>query len=130
MTVPLSTTSRPELPPFLLDFGYVVYGRVDYRSVTLTNVSHPLISFTTTHGSLHNTGFSVDIGERVKNLPGAPDNESIEFSVKFDPASVRCSLGKVEAQLPFNVSIILKIVFIFHCHCLCSLLEVLFIGCT
>ena len=95
---------RPELPPFLLDFGYVVYGCVEYRSVTLTNVSYPLISFTMVHGSLHNTGFSVDIVERVKNLPGAPDCESIDFNVKLDPASVHCPLGKVEARLPFNVS--------------------------
>ena len=97
---------RPELPPFLLDFGCVVYGCVEYRSVTLTNVSYPLISFTMARASLNNTGFSVDIGERVKNLPGAPDCESIDFNVKLDPASVRCPLGKVEARLPFNVSTI------------------------
>ena len=92
------------MPPFILDFGYVVYGCVDCHSVTLTNIGYPLISFTMAHGSLQNTGFSVDIGERVKNLPGAPDCESIEFNVKFDPASVRCPLGKVKAQLPFTVS--------------------------
>lgn len=83
----------------------MVYGCVEYRSVTLTNVSNPLISFTTAHATLSNTGFSVDIGERVKNLPGAPDCESIDFNVKLDPASVHCPLGKVEARLPFNVSI-------------------------
>ena len=85
----------------------MVYGCVEYHPVTLTNISYPSISFTTAHGSLHNTGFSIDIGERVKNLPGAPDNESIDFNVKFDPASVHCPLGKVEACLPFNVSILL-----------------------
>lgn len=103
---------RPELPPFILDFGYVVYGCVDYRSVTLTNIGYPLISFTTAHGSLHNTGFSVDIGERVKNLPGAPDCENIEFNVKFDPASVHCPLGTVEARLPFNVSVLVTSLYI------------------
>ena len=85
----------------------MVYGCVEYHPVTLTNINYPLISFTTAHGLLHNTGFSIDIGERVKNLPGAPDNESIDFNVKFDPASVHCPLGKVEARLPFNVSILL-----------------------
>jgi len=96
--------NRPEMPPFVLDFGYVVYGCIDHRSVTLTNVGYPLISFTSSHTTLNNTGFSVDIVERVKNLPGAPDCESIEFKVKFDPASVHCEMGKVEAHLPFNVS--------------------------
>ena len=87
----------------------MVYGCVEYRSVTLTNASYPVISFTTAHGSLHNTPFSVDIGERVKNLPGAPDCESIDFNVKLDPASVRCPLGKVVARLPFNVRTLLMI---------------------
>lgn len=105
----------------------MVHGCVEYHSVTLTNISYPLISFTTAHGSLHNTGFSVDIGERIKNLPGAPDCESIEFKVKFDPASVHCPLGKVEARLPFNVSIPVTYITYYYYHMYSSLV-VLFTG--
>ena len=94
---------RVTLPAYQLDFGYVVYGLVVSHPLILTNVGHCPVSFTTFHRSLEGTGFSVDLGERVRSLPGEPEPEGIEFSVRFDPAAVQCAEGRVEATLPFNV---------------------------
>ena len=95
---------RPSLPEFNLDFGYVVYGLVVSKLVLLTNIGHCPVSFTTAHTALERTGFSVDLGDRIRSLPGDPDYESIEFTVRFDPAAIRCPEGQVQALLPFNVS--------------------------
>ena len=96
---------RVTLPAYQLDFGYVVYGLVVSHPLILTNVGHCPVSFTTFHRSLEGTGFSVDLGERVRSLPGEPEPEGIEFCVRFDPAAVQCAEGRVEATLPFNVRI-------------------------
>ena len=40
----------------------------------------------------------------MRSLPGAPDFERLEFSVRFDPAAVKCPEGHTEALLPFTVS--------------------------
>ena len=96
---------RPFLPPYQLDFGYVVYGSVETRRVTLTNTGSCPVSFNTTHKTLEGTGFSPDLVSKVRALPGAPEAESLEFNVQFDPAAVQCPLGHVQALIPFNVSI-------------------------
>ena len=99
----LPSSLRATLPAFQLDFGYVVYGLVVSHPLTLTNVGHCPVSFTTSHRSLEGTGFSVDLGDRVRSLPGEPEPVGIEFSVRFDPAAVHCPEGRVENTLPFNV---------------------------
>ena len=71
--------------------------------VKLSNIGYCPVSFATAHSALQNTGFSVDLGDRIKALPGAPDFESLDFVVRFDPASANCGEGLVEAQLPFSV---------------------------
>ena len=97
---------RPSLPPYLLDFGYVVYGSVETCRVTLTNTGSCPVSFNSSTKHLEGTGFSVDIASKVRALPGAPDEEEgLEFSVQFDPAAVQCPLGLVKASLPFNVGL-------------------------
>ena len=100
MVLLLSFFSRPTLPEFHLDFGYVVYGSFSSQPVILTNAGSFPISFVTSHSALANTGFSVDLGKRVKALPS---RESLTFMVNFDPAEVNCPLGRVEAVLPFKV---------------------------
>ena len=40
----------------------------------------------------------------MRSLPGAPDFERLEFSMRFDPAAVRSPEGHTEALLPFSVS--------------------------
>ena len=62
------------------------------------------MSFNTQRNALQNTGFSVDIGDKVKSLPGAPEFESLQFNVRFDPASSKFAEGHIEARLPVNVS--------------------------
>ena len=101
-----------------------MYGLVVSHPLILTNVGHCPVSFTTFHRSLEGTGFSVDLGERVRSLPGEPEPEGIEFSVRFDPAAVQCAEGRVEATLPFNVRTlggqkIAGTTFVLHrcCHC-------------
>ena len=99
----LTVIRRPSLPPYQLDFGYVVYGQVETREVTLTNPGSCPVSFNTSHKHLDGTGFSLDLVSKVKALPGAPDPESLDFRVQFDPAAIQCPEGRVQALLPFNV---------------------------
>ena len=94
---------RPSLPLYQLDFGYVIYGSVETRKVTLTNAGFCPVSFNSSHKHLEGTGFSVDIVSKVRALPGIPDEDSLEFSVQFDPAAVHSHLGPLQASLPFNV---------------------------
>ena len=54
-------------------------------------------------GSIHNLGFIVEL-DRVRNLPGAPDNETVDFVVTFDPRAANLQLGPVEAVVPIHVS--------------------------
>lgn len=81
----------------------MVYGCVETRRVTLTNTGSCSVSFNTSHKHLDGTGFSLDLGSKVRALPGTPDAESLEFNVQFDPAAVQCPEGHTEALLPFNV---------------------------
>jgi len=48
---------------------------------------------------LHETGFDIEL-DRIKNLPGSPDNESIEFMVTFDPKGSNINLGAVDNLVP------------------------------
>lgn len=102
---------RPTLPEFHLDFGYMVYGLVASKTVTLTNTGWCPVSFATAHTALQGTGFSVDLGDKVRSLPGAPDFEELEFVVRFDPASIKYSDGPVEALLPFNVTLCISFIY-------------------
>ena len=92
---------RPLLPEFHLDFGYAVYGLVVSRTVTLSNAGHCPVSFTTAHRVLEGSGYSIDLGEKIRALP---PGESLEFTVRFDPAAIKCTRGIVTTVLPFNVS--------------------------
>lgn len=89
------------LPEFHLDFGYVVYGLVVSRTVTLSNAGHSPVSFTTAHQVLEGSGYSIDLGDKIRALPPC---ESLEFTVRFDPTAIKCTMGKVTTILPFNVS--------------------------
>ena len=91
---------RPELPDFHLDFGFVVYGMVVSRTLHLTNVGHCPVSFTTAHRQLQDSGFTVDLGDKIRALP---PREKLEFTVTFDPAAIKCPKGKTTTVLPFNV---------------------------
>ena len=47
-------------------------------------------------------GFSVEL-DRVKQLPGYPQHEAVDFKVAFDPRGGNLPLGPVEAVVPINV---------------------------
>lgn len=49
------------------------------------------------------TGFNVEL-DRVKQLPGYPQYETVDFKVTFDPRGANLLLGPVEAVVPINVS--------------------------
>ena len=95
-----STKVKPVLPEYCLDFGYVVYGLVASHTITLTNIGSFPLTFSPAHSSLAESGFTIKLGNKIKALP---ENESIEFTVLFDPASVNHLLGYAEITLPFQV---------------------------
>ena len=95
--------TRPALPDYHLDFGFVVYGLVVSRTLTLTNAGHCPVSFNTATHALEGSGFSLDLGGRVRSLP---ETESLEFTLRFDPAATKSPEGRVEVTLPFNVRLV------------------------
>ncbi|ESO91099.1 hypothetical protein LOTGIDRAFT_122343, partial [Lottia gigantea] len=96
------TKVRTKLPEYLLDFGYVVLGTVKTHVVSATNTGWFPVSFQVERENLHSLGFHVEL-DRVKNLPGAPDHELVDFMVKFDPRGANLPLGPVETVVPINI---------------------------
>uniref|UniRef100_H2XZ27 Hydin adenylate kinase-like domain-containing protein n=1 Tax=Ciona intestinalis TaxID=7719 RepID=H2XZ27_CIOIN len=93
---------RVRLTDYLLDFGYVVLGNVRSHIVRATNTSHFPISFSADRSSVSHSGFSVEL-DRVKQLPGAPDHETVDFKVTFDPRGANIGIGPIEAVIPVNI---------------------------
>lgn len=104
---------RPKLPEYLLDFGYVVLGTQQTHVVRATNTGWFPVSFKIERGNIHSMGFIVEL-DRVRNLPGAPDNETVDFVVTFDPRAANLQLGPVETVVFINVRAHL-------CACVCTL---------
>ena len=102
-TLLFSLFSRPPLPPYCLDFGYVIYGQMKIRHVNLKNLGPFPVSFNTGYKHIQGTGFFIDLAQKVRDLPGVPEPDSLEFSVTFDPAAAKCPEGNVKVLLPFNV---------------------------
>ncbi|KAK6174452.1 hypothetical protein SNE40_017727 [Patella caerulea] len=95
--------ARARLPEYLLDLGYVVLGTVKTHVVRATNTGWFPASFQVERENLHNLGFHVEL-DRVRNLPGAPDHETVDFMVKFDPRGANLQLGPVETTVPININ--------------------------
>ncbi|XP_077975805.1 hydrocephalus-inducing protein homolog isoform X2 [Styela clava] len=93
---------RIRLTDYLLDFGYVILGNVRSHIVRASNTSHFPVSFSTDRSSLWHSGFNVEL-DRVKQLPGYPQHETIDFKVTFDPRGANLGLGPVEAVVPVNI---------------------------
>ena len=87
----------------MLDFGHVVLGTVRTHIVRATNTGWFPCSFVVDHSFLHQFGFGVEL-DRVKQLPGAPDHETVDFVITFDPRGANLNLGEVETVVPINVS--------------------------
>lgn len=93
---------KPVLPEYLLDFGYVILGRIEQRVVRVTNSGYFPVSFKIDESHLTPKGFKVD-NRLVRNIPGAPDHEWIEIQVTFDPRAANLDLGAVAAQILLNI---------------------------
>lgn len=94
---------RPTLPDYMLDFGHVILGTVRTHIVRVTNPGIGPVSFSVDHNVIADHGFNVEL-DKVKQLPGAPDHEPIDFVVSFDPRGANLSLGEVDCLVPINVS--------------------------
>ena len=94
---------RCRLPDYLLDFGHVVLGTVRTHIVRATNTGWFPTSFAANRDQLMQYGFNLEMGP-VKNLPGAPDHETVDFMVSFDPRGANLGLGETEATVPISVS--------------------------
>ena len=103
-------------------------GTVRTHVVRATNTGWFPSSFQVERDDIHHHGFHVEL-DRVRNLPGAPDHETVDFVVSFDPRGANLQLGPVESVVPINVSMInvLKFrtpfTFCFHRKCELSGLE-------
>ncbi|XP_074644164.1 hydrocephalus-inducing protein homolog [Tubulanus polymorphus] len=96
------TKPKPRLADYLLDFGYVVLGTVRAHIVRATNTGFCPVSFSVDRAALHHHGFNVEL-DRVRQLPGAPDHETVDFVVSFDPRGANLPLGPIETVVPINI---------------------------
>ena len=94
---------RARLPTYLLDFGHVVLGTVRTHVVRATNTGWFPASFSVDRENLYQHGFNVEL-DRIRQLPGAPDHETVDFVVSFDPRGGNLGLGEVDVFIPINVS--------------------------
>lgn len=108
---------RPRLPEYQLDFGHRVLGTVCTHIVRATNTGVFPVSFQVERDDVHRYGFHVEL-DRVRNLPGSPDHETVDFVVSFDPRGANLPLGPIETVVPINVS-----VFCIHCDVLSQLIN-------
>ncbi|XP_052230840.1 hydrocephalus-inducing protein-like isoform X4 [Dreissena polymorpha] len=94
--------NKPKLPEYVLDFGYVVLGDHRQHVVKATNTGWFPVSFQVENENIKHQGFHVEL-DRVRNLPGSPDYETVDFWVSFDPRGANLGLGPVESYVPINV---------------------------
>ncbi|KAI3370851.1 hypothetical protein L3Q82_007368 [Scortum barcoo] len=88
------------LPEYVLDFGYVIPGKVLSHTVNVTNTGSVAASFQANHRPLAGTGFSAEI-ERVKNLPCG---ETQTFTIKFDLQGANLKMGDISVVMPIQVT--------------------------
>ncbi|XP_029289106.1 hydrocephalus-inducing protein homolog [Cottoperca gobio] len=91
--------SQFRLPEYVLDFGYVIPGKVVSQSVNVTNTGSVAVSFQAHGKPLAGTGFSAEF-KRVKNLPCG---KTQTFTVKFDPKGANLKMGEISVALPIQV---------------------------
>ncbi|XP_076588631.1 hydrocephalus-inducing protein homolog [Chaetodon auriga] len=88
------------LPEYVLDFGFVIPGKVISHTVNVTNPGSVAVSFHANLKPLAGTGFSAEI-EKVKNLPCGGTRA---FTVKFDPQGVNLKMGDISVIMPIQVT--------------------------
>ncbi|XP_032378415.1 hydrocephalus-inducing protein [Etheostoma spectabile] len=88
------------LPCYVLDFGYVIPGKIFSHTVNVTNTGSVAVSFCPNGKLLAGTGFSA-VFERVKNLPCG---ETHTFTVKFDPQGANLKTRDISVVMPIQVT--------------------------
>ncbi|KAM6936867.1 hydrocephalus-inducing protein homolog [Xenentodon cancila] len=91
--------SEFKLPQYVLDFGFVLPGKIVSRTVKVINSGLIPASFHADCRCLTGTGFTVEL-ERVKNLPC---HETHTFKVTFDPQGAKLKMGNKSVVLPIEV---------------------------
>ena len=94
--------SRVSLPEYVLDFGHVILGTVQTHLVHATNTGCLPVSFQVEHKSVQKLGFDVHM-DKVRNLPGRPNPETVDIVIRFDPARANLPMGVVQKLLMINV---------------------------
>ncbi|KAI3371721.1 hypothetical protein L3Q82_024292, partial [Scortum barcoo] len=88
------------LPEYVLDFGYVIPGKVPSHTVKVTNTGSVAVSSQTNRRPLAGTGFSTEF-ERVMNLSCG---ETQTFTIKFDPQGANLKIGNISVVMPIQVT--------------------------
>ncbi|KAF7656194.1 hypothetical protein LDENG_00045050 [Lucifuga dentata] len=88
------------LPEYVLDFGFVIHGKVVTHTVKVMNTGSLPVSFHANPKPLAGTGFSTEF-IRVKNLPCG---ETETFMVKFDPQGANLQKGDISVVMPIQVA--------------------------
>ncbi|KAJ3036631.1 hypothetical protein HDV00_002527 [Rhizophlyctis rosea] len=99
----VSESSAVELARYICDFGNVIRNAHKKRTFKVTNYGAYPVSFTLDKSLLAGTGFTIE-PDKVKNLPGLPHCESVEFQVSFQARSLSGDLGPTEIRLPVHIA--------------------------
>ncbi|KAJ3287536.1 hypothetical protein HK104_008544 [Borealophlyctis nickersoniae] len=99
----VSESSSVELAKYICDFGNVIRNTHKKKVIRVTNRGIHPVSFSLDKSLLTGTGFTIE-PDKVKMLPGAPHNESVDFQVTFQARSLTGELGPAEIKLPINVT--------------------------
>ena len=78
-------------------------GTVRTHVITATNTGWFPVSFQVEQENVKVKGFHVEL-DRVRNLPGSPHYETVDFVVSFDPRGANLPLGPIDCFVPINVS--------------------------
>jgi len=92
---------RPRLPEYQLDFGPVILGSVESRSVKAVNAGSSPVSFDIDPLKAPSIGFTVQL-DSVSKLP---PNDGVEILVTFDPRLANLDFGLIEETFLINVCI-------------------------
>ena len=93
------------LAEYLMDFGNVIKGVQITKTFKVSNVGYAQLSFEfskSAKSSITNAGFIVE-PDRVNRLPGAPDFESVDFTVIFNSSRPSVKLGPLELLIPLQI---------------------------
>ena len=110
--------SGPLLPDYLLNFGPVVSGTTEQKTIAATNVSCFPISFDIDQCKARCEGFTA----LIDNVRELPPGDNVNIIVVFDPRAITTHNCRMESTMLINVCIFHLSSFfhyIFSCSCLC-----------